>query len=99
MKTGSYYLSVGRGATTNTEALLAALDSGKLLGAGLDVTDPEPLPEDHRLWTLSNVLITPHVSARSDRSRRNTQIIARENLRRYIRGEKLLNLVDLERGY
>jgi phosphoglycerate dehydrogenase-like enzyme len=99
LKAGAYYISVGRGATTDTAALVAAIDSGKLAGAGLDVTDPEPLPEDHPLWTLPNVIVTPHVAASSDRSRRNTRVIARENLRRYILGEKLLNLVDLARGY
>lgn len=99
MRDGAYYISVGRGGTTDTDALLAALLSGKLNGAGLDVTDPEPLPEDHPLWAVPNVIITPHTAATSDRSIENTWIIARENLRRYIRGEKLLNLVDLERGY
>ena len=99
MKNGSYYVSVGRGATTDTEALMAAMDSKKLHGAGLDVTDPEPLPDDHRLWAIPNVVITPHVSGTSERSERNTWIIARENVRRYIQGERLLNLVDLERGY
>lgn len=99
MKNGSYYISVGRGATTDTNALIAAMESKKLHGAGLDVTDPEPLPDDHRLWTVPNVIITPHISASSERSMRNTWIIARENVRRYIQGEKLLNLVDLERGY
>jgi len=99
MKNGSYYISVGRGATTDTEALIAVMESKKLHGAGLDVTDPEPLPDDHRLWTIPNVIITPHISSSSERSMRNTWIIARENLRRYIQGEKLLNLVDLERGY
>jgi phosphoglycerate dehydrogenase-like enzyme len=99
MKNGSYYISVGRGATTDTDALIAAMESKKLSGAGLDVTDPEPLPAGHRLWMVPNVIITPHVSSTSDRSTRNTWIIARENLRRYIRGEKLLNLVDLDKGY
>jgi len=99
MMDGSYYISVGRGATTDTDALMAALNSAKLNGAGLDVTDPEPLPEDHELWTMPNVLITPHTAASSDLSQRNTIMIARENLRRYVRGESLLNLVDLTRGY
>lgn len=99
MKQGAYYISVGRGKTTDTNALVAALESGKLHGAGLDVTDPEPLPRGHPLWSLPNVLITPHSSSSSARSRRNTLIIARENLRRYVRGDKLLNLVDLARGY
>ena len=99
MTDGSYYISVGRGKTTDTDALVTALNSGKLNGAGLDVTDPEPLPEDHELWTTPNVLITPHTAASSDLSGRNTIMIARENLRRYVHGEPLLNLVDLTRGY
>jgi phosphoglycerate dehydrogenase-like enzyme len=99
MKDSSYYISVGRGATTDTNALMKALNDGKLAGAGLDVIDPEPLPADHPLWKIPNVLITPHVSAGSDISRRNTLMIARENLRRYVQGDKLLNLVSLERGY
>ena len=57
------------------------------------------LPADHPLWSIKTVVITPHVAARSDLSRRNTLLIARENLRRYVRGEKLLNAVDLARGY
>lgn len=99
MKDKSYYISVGRGGTTDTGALTAALKSGKLAGAGLDVTDPEPLPAGHELWGLPNVVITPHTAGRSDVSRLNTQMIARENLRRYIRGERLLNQVDMKRGY
>ena len=99
MTDGSYYISVGRGATTDTDALMAALNSGKLNGAGLDVTDPEPLPEDHELWTIPNVMITPHSASESDLSERNTIMLARENLRRYVHGAPLLNLVDLTRGY
>lgn len=99
MPEGSYYVTVGRGGTTNTDALLAALKSGKLAGAGLDVFDTEPLPGDHPLWGAPNVVISPHTAASSDLSTRNTMILARENLRRYINGEKLLNMVDLSRGY
>ena len=99
LKDGAYYVSVGRGATTDTSALMAALESGKVSGAGLDVTDPEPLPADHGLWQMPNVIITPHTVAVSDASSNNTLMIARENLRRYVTGEKLLNLVDLNRGY
>ncbi|WP_282136198.1 D-2-hydroxyacid dehydrogenase [Seonamhaeicola maritimus] len=99
LKDGSYYISVGRGKTTDTEALIAALKSGKLYGAGLDVTDPEPLPEDHELWSMPNVIITQHTAGWSDLTRRNVLMIIRENLRRYIQGEKLLNMVDLARGY
>ena len=65
MKDGSYYITVGRGGTTDTDALMAALESGKLAGAGLDVTDPEPLPADHPLWGAPNLVISPHTAARS----------------------------------
>lgn len=99
MKTGSYYISIGRGPTTDTEALVAALADGTLRGAALDVTDPEPLPPDHELWQADNVIITPHVAADSDRAHRNMMLIAIENLRRYVQGEKLLNPIDLSRGY
>jgi D-2-hydroxyacid dehydrogenase (NADP+) len=99
LKEGSYYISVGRGKTTDTEALIAALKSGKLGGAGLDVTDPEPLPKNHELWSIPNVIITQHTAGRSDLTARNSLMIIRENLRRYIQGEKLLNMVDLVRGY
>lgn len=99
MKDGAFYISVGRGGTTDTDALMAALESGKLAGAGLDVTDPEPLPSDHPLWEMTNVVISPHTAASSDMSRQNTLLLARENLRRYINGEKLLNVVDFARGY
>jgi D-2-hydroxyacid dehydrogenase (NADP+) len=99
LKADAYYISVGRGQTTNTDALIAALSVGKLAGAGLDVTDPEPLPKGHKLWTMPNVIITPHVSGDADQGMRNMWVLARENLRRYVRGEKLLNVVDLTRGY
>ncbi|TXG39287.1 D-2-hydroxyacid dehydrogenase [Seonamhaeicola maritimus] len=99
LKDGSYYISVGRGKTTDTEALITALKNGKLSGVGLDVTDPEPLTKDHELWSMPNVIITQHTAGRSDLSRRNSLMITRENLRRYIQGEKLLNMVDLSRGY
>ena len=99
MKEGAFYISVGRGGTTDTDALVAALESGDLAGAGLDVTDPEPLPVGHQLWEMPNVVISPHTAASSGMSRHNTMLLARENLRRYINGEKLLNTVDFARGY
>jgi phosphoglycerate dehydrogenase-like enzyme len=99
MKPGSIFISVGRGTSTVTAALLAALQSGKLYGAGLDVTDPEPLPADSPLWQMSNVIITPHVAAASPASMQRTAIIAAENLRRYVDGGNLLNVVDMQAGY
>jgi phosphoglycerate dehydrogenase-like enzyme len=76
-----------------------ALKQGRLGGAGLDVTDPEPLPQDHPLWHLPNVIITPHVSATSDLSAAPRWEIACENLRRYAAGERMLSVVDVKRGY
>ena len=93
-----YFINVGRGATVDTDALLAALQDGRLAGAGLDVTDPEPLPKEHGLWQADNVIITPHVSGRgSDLNRRRLLVI--ENIRRYLAGDALLNVVDAGRGY
>jgi len=99
LRPGAYYISVGRGKTTVTDDLVAALNDGTLAGAGLDVTDPEPLPSDHPLWVAKNVVITPHIAGRNFDSVQRTLIIARENLRRYVLGENLLSVVDVERGY
>jgi phosphoglycerate dehydrogenase-like enzyme len=98
VKPGAYFVNVGRGKTVVTSALVDALESGHLAGAGLDVTDPEPLPADHPLWQIPGVIITPHVSwAGYDIRLRN--MLVRENIRRYLAGEALLNVVDPERGY
>jgi phosphoglycerate dehydrogenase-like enzyme len=99
LKKGGYFISVGRGRSTVTDDLVAALRDGTLAGAGLDVTDPEPLPPGHPLWAIPNVIITPHNSSTSDRATERRWIVIRENLRRYINGEKMLNVVDIERGY
>jgi phosphoglycerate dehydrogenase-like enzyme len=96
---GAIFISVGRGASTVTADLVAALESGRLYGAGLDVTDPEPLPVDSPLWQMPNVIITPHVSASGGDSQRRGAAIAVENLRRYVAGEPLLNPVDMAAGY
>lgn len=93
-----YFINVGRGATVDTQALMEALEAGRLAGVGLDVTDPEPLPGDHALWRQHNVIITPHISGRGgDRHRR--RILIAENIRRYLAGDALLNVVDPVRGY
>lgn len=97
-KRGAFFINVGRGRTVITDDLVAALRSGQIAGAGLDVTDPEPLPADHALWQMDNVIITPHVSARdSDRTRR--MMLFKENLKRFAAGDALLNVVDPELGY
>jgi phosphoglycerate dehydrogenase-like enzyme len=99
MKPGAYFVSVGRGASTVTADLVDALESGRIAGAGLDVTDPEPLPEDHPLWRAPRVLISPHTAGASDKGRERLFLLVRENLRRYVAGEPLLSVVDIERGY
>jgi phosphoglycerate dehydrogenase-like enzyme len=98
-KRGALFINVGRGASVVTADLIAALEDGRIGGAGLDVTDPEPLPADHPLWRAPNVLITPHVSASTDLGEEPRWLIARENLRRFAAGGKLLSEVDVGRGY
>jgi phosphoglycerate dehydrogenase-like enzyme len=83
----------------DTEAMVAALESGKLAGACLDVTDPEPLPADHVLWKMSNVIITPHCSGAADLSSDRWWLLFKENMRRFGAGEPLLNTVDKQAGY
>ena len=99
VKQGAYFISIGRGKNTDTAELIAALKSGRLAGAGLDVTDPEPLTKGHELWTLPNVIITPHISYMTDRGFERNLLVITENLRRYINGERMLNVVDIDRGY
>jgi phosphoglycerate dehydrogenase-like enzyme len=99
LKPGAYFISVGRGRSTVTTDLIAALGSGHLAGAGLDVVDPEPLPAESPLWHLPNVIITPHVSADTSVSQEQRNRVLVENLRRYAAGEPMLSVVDIERGY
>lgn len=98
-KHGTYFISVGRGASTVTDDLVAALGDGRVAGAGLDVTDPEPLPAGHVLWSLPNVIITPHIAATTDQGRWRRWALIEENLRRYVNGDRMLNVVDVTRGY
>lgn len=98
-KPASYFINIGRGGSVVTEDLVAALESGRIAGAGLDVTDPEPLPEGHPLWRMPRVIITPHISARTEGSSERRWLLVRENLRRYVAGEPLLSVVDIDKGY
>ena len=99
MKKGSYLINIARGKVVNTDAMLAALDEGKIAGVGLDVTDPEPLPPSHALWAKSNVIITPHVAGQSAVTNNRRSALNMENLRRFGAGEPLLNVVDKKAGY
>jgi phosphoglycerate dehydrogenase-like enzyme len=98
-KQGAYFVNVGRGQSVVQKDLVAALRSGHLAGAGLDVTEPEPLPADDPLWSFGNVIITPHVATDSDLGQAARIAITAENVRRYVAGEKMLSVVDLGRGY
>jgi len=99
MRPGAYFINVGRGKSVVSDDLIAALNSGHLGGAALDVQDPEPLPAGHPLWSASNIIITPHISAGSDAQMQRFWLVVRENLRRYTQGERMLNVVDIKRGY
>ena len=99
MKPSAYFLSVGRGKSTVTADLVAALESHKIAGAGLDVVDPEPLPASSPLWKLPNVLITPHISAYTAVTMQQRDVLLRANLERFVAGDALLAVVDPGRGY
>jgi phosphoglycerate dehydrogenase-like enzyme len=93
MRPGALVVNAGRGALVDTQALLRALAAGKIRAA-LDVTDPEPLPEDHPLWSAEGVLITPHVAGESPKALERAAALIREQLLRYIDGRPLLNVVE-----
>lgn len=100
LKEGCIVLNVGRGTAIDQEALADAIET-RGLRAGLDVTDPEPLPEDSRLWGLENCLITPHISGFFHLKATKDRMvgIAAENIRRHLAGEKLINIIDRSTGY
>ena len=99
MKRGAYFINIARGRCVVTADLVAALHSGRLAGAGLDVVDPEPLPEDSPLWDMPNVLITPHVAILGTPYRQKWEAILLENCRRFAAGEPLLNVVDKRKWF
>ena len=99
LKPTAFFINVARGGSVVTEALTQALNERRLAGAGLDVVDPEPLPSSHPLWNAPRVIITPHISGRSDLPGEARWTVALENLRRYVAGERMLNVVDRERGF
>ncbi len=99
VKPTAIFVNVARGASVVTADLVEALDEHRLAGAGLDVVDPEPLPPDHPLWRAPHVIVSPHISSRSDLPGLDRWVVARENLRRYAAGERMLSVVDLRLGY
>jgi phosphoglycerate dehydrogenase-like enzyme len=99
MKPGAFFYNVGRGGTVDQDAMIAALQTGHLGGAGLDVTDPEPLPADSPLWDMEQVIITSHTSGASPRYWERATRLIEENLGLWLAGERLRNTVDLHAGY
>lgn len=99
MQPSAVFINVGRGRTVRQEALLRALREQWIAGAALDVLDPEPLPSDHPLWDLPNVLISPHMGSDTARITERMTEVFYENLHRYAAGEPLRNVVDPAQGY
>jgi len=101
MKVGSVLLNVGRGNVIDTDALCDLVESNHILGAGLDVVDPEPLPKEHRIWDIENIVITPHISGGYHIPETLEKIvrISAKNLKNLINEEKLINIVDFSTGY
>lgn len=101
MKKGSILLNVGRGNVVDTDALCDSVESGHILGAGVDVVDPEPLPENHRIWDIENIIITPHISGgyHIPETLESIVQISAKNLRSFTNGDRLANIVDFSTGY
>lgn len=99
MKTTAVLINVGRGAVVDEAALIEALQSSRIAGAGLDVFEQEPLPASSPLWKLDNVIITPHIAGLHATYDEEAVAVFAENLQRYLDGRPLLNLVHRERGY
>jgi phosphoglycerate dehydrogenase-like enzyme len=99
MKSGGVLVNIARGAVVDEEALTRALKEGRIAGAGLDVFEREPLPPESELWGLENVILSPHISGGTEIYNQRATGIFCENLRRYLAGEPLMNLVDAARGY
>jgi D-2-hydroxyacid dehydrogenase (NADP+) len=99
MKPSAYLVNIARGALVDEQALVRALREGWIAGAGLDVFEHEPLPDDSPLWAMDNVLISPHVAGFTPRYDERATALFVENLGRYLSGQPMLNLVDKARGY
>jgi phosphoglycerate dehydrogenase-like enzyme len=99
LKPSALFINVSRGKLVDPPALVRALKEGWIAGAGLDVTHLEPLPSDDPVWTAGNVLITGHTSGWTPRTPARQMALFSENVRRYVAGLPLLNVVDKQRGY
>jgi phosphoglycerate dehydrogenase-like enzyme len=95
----SWVVNVGRGSAIDEAALVDALEQGRLGGAAIDVTSREPLPMDSKLWTLENVVLTPHIGGGGPRFYVKANGLIQRNAEHFLRGEALENVVDREKGY
>ena len=99
MRDDAWLVNVARGALVDTDALVEALAAGSIAGAALDVTDPEPLPDGHPLWSEPRALITPHIANPNATLRHYLARHVGENVARFGRGEALLAVIDPDAGY
>lgn len=99
MRSDAWLVNVARGNLVDTDALVNALRAGKIGGAALDVTEPEPLPEDHPLWKLENVIITSHTANTAAMALPDLSALVERNTRRFSRGEPLEGVIDPQVGY
>jgi phosphoglycerate dehydrogenase-like enzyme len=94
MKPGAFFINIGRGMTTKLDDLVAALNAGEIAGAALDVYEQEPLPADHPLWTMPNVLMTPHMAGYGPYLDDRRYEIVADNCRAFLEGKPMRNVVD-----
>ena len=99
MKPEAYFINIGRGAIANLPDLTAALQAGEIAGAGLDVFETEPLPTDHPLWRMENVILTPHVASNATHIAARHLEVLLDNVRRFVAGEPLRNVANKELWY
>jgi phosphoglycerate dehydrogenase-like enzyme len=99
MKNTAFFINIGRGKTTRLDDLAAAIEAGEIAGAGLDVFEEEPLPADHKLWTLPGMLITPHTAGYGPYLDERRYEVILDNCRRFLAGQPLRNLVDKSRWF
>ena len=93
MKKSAFFINIGRGMTTRLDDLVAALEAGEIAGAALDVYEKEPLPADHKLWTMPGVLLTPHTAGHGPYLDERRYEVFSDNCRRFAAGEDLRNVV------
>lgn len=99
LKPTAYFINIARGGLVDQVAMIKALEGKRFAGAGLDVTDPEPLPDNHPLWRMKNVVTSPHLGGQAPEARERQWRLYRENVRRFVAGEPLLCVVNKEKGY